>query len=302
MWPPSVRTSLILLGLFALTGCRTPMNAELAQVLDRELPELGQREVVETRVGPVSLEYRTGDEAAAASFRAALERLAPQTARWGKLDAPLRILLVTHDQLEWLSGRHGYPWLRAWARHDDLLFQSPSTFPVRPPTDRELDEMVNHELTHCLMYQQAATSTSWRHKHIPLWFREGMATFTAQQGYQYPALEDIAQFYRSRVGYDPISAPEVLWEGDSQIVYASAHHAFTFFVRRYGEEAVRGLLDQMAAGANFQEGFEAEVGIEANDFLRDFKRFVQWGGYKGGPRRRPRPLDAREVTTPDPAP
>ena len=287
MWPPSVRAPLLVLTLLFVAACRTPMNAELAQVLDRDLPELGVREVVETGIGPVSLEYRPGDEAAAASFRGALEKLSPDVVRWGKLDAPLRILLVPHDQLEWLSGRIGYPWLRAWARHDDLLFQSPSTFPVRPPTEEELQEMVNHELTHCLMYQQAATTTSWRHKHIPLWFREGMATVTARQGYQYPALEDIAQFYRSRVGFDPISAPEALWQGDMQIVYASAHHAFTFFMRRYGEDAVHNLLDRMADGADFQDGFRAEVGIAPAAFLRDFKRYIQWGGYKGGPRKRP---------------
>lgn len=279
-----LRAVLPLLTLVALVGCRTPMSAELGQVLDRDLPDLGRSEEVQTAVGPVSLEYRAGDEASAEAMRAALLKVGPEVARWGKLDAPLRLLLVTHDELEWLTGRHGYPWLRAWARHDDLLFQSPSTFPIRPPTARELEEMVEHELTHSVMFQQAATTTSWRHKQIPFWFREGMATVTAEQGYRYPALEDIAQFYRARAGLDPISAPEALWQGDAQIVYASAHHAFTFFTRRYGEDAVNGLLQRMSDGANFGDAFKAEVGITPNAFLRDFKRFIQWGGYKSGPR------------------
>lgn len=272
------------LALLILTGCRTPMSAEFGQVLDRGLPELGQQVTLETAVGPVQVEYAEHDAEAANAFRVAVEKAAPKLVRWGRLDAPLRILLVNHDQLEWHTGRHGYPWLRAWARHDDLLFQSPSTFPVRPPTPEELEEMVLHELTHSVMFQRAATTTSWRRKHIPLWFREGMATYTADQGYQYPALEDIARYYRSRTGLDPISSPEPLYQGDREIVYASAHHAFAYFIKVHGEAPVLQIIDRMAEGPAFTEAFTEVTAQTPEAFLGGFKQFVTSGSFRTPPR------------------
>ena len=42
-----------------------------------------------------------------------------------------------------------------------------------------LNELLTHELTHCVMYQRAGTDLNWSLKGIPLWFREGMASVTA---------------------------------------------------------------------------------------------------------------------------
>jgi len=274
-----------LIGLLVLlTGCRKSLTADLGELLDRGSPELGQQLTLQTEIGPIQLEYAPGDAQAAESFRQALERTAPKVARWGKLDAPLRIFLVSHDQLEWHSGRHGYPWLRAWATHDELLMQSPSTFPVRPPKADELEEIVLHELTHSLMYQRSATTTTWRRKQIPLWFREGMATYTAEQGYLYPGLEEIAHHYRSRPEKDPIAFPEPLYQGDREIVYGSAHHAFLYFIKKHGEESVHQLMDHLAENGAFPEGFEALLGQSPAAFLAEFKTLVTTGAFRAPPR------------------
>ena len=60
----------------------------------------------------------------------------------------------------------------------------------------QVAELLTHELTHCLMYQRSATADSWPYKGIPLWFREGMASVTAHQGYRRPHDEDIARYLK----------------------------------------------------------------------------------------------------------
>src|SRR6185295_2154512 len=54
------------------------------------------------------------------------------------------------------------------------------------PVPADVDELMLHELTHCVMYQRSASAADWSRKRIPLWFREGMASVTASQSYRWP--------------------------------------------------------------------------------------------------------------------
>jgi hypothetical protein len=51
-------------------------------------------------------------------------------------------------------------------------------------------------------------------------------------------------------------------------------------VRRYGAEAVERVMDGMARGAAFPEAFQQAIGITATAFVQDFKRFVQFRGFR----------------------
>ena len=64
-----------------------------------------------------------------------------------------------------------------------------------------------HELTHALMYQAAADQGGWRQKKIPAWFREGMATYTAEQGYRWPTLEQLARTLEEHPKWEPLLRP-----------------------------------------------------------------------------------------------
>src|SRR6185295_7528479 len=105
-----------------------------------------------------------------------------------------------------------------------------------------------HELTHCLMYQKSGTREDWAKKGIPLWFREGMATWTAEQGYRWMSLEDLAREFERGPHHDPIVDAEAMYQTESAAVYAAAHHAFTFLIDRYGASAVEHTMQQMHAG------------------------------------------------------
>ncbi|MBF5041401.1 hypothetical protein FGE12_03305 [Aggregicoccus sp. 17bor-14] len=273
------------------TGCAT------------STPELRGHLAARTAVGQFQLAYAQGDDEATAQVREALERAGPRLARWGALDEPVQVqVLPSHRALEHAVDRSGYGWLRAWARYDEVFVQSPSTWYLGSAAQREVNELMLHELTHCLMYQLAASRLSWSRKRIPLWFREGMASYTAEQGSRWASLEDLARHLESSPGEDPLRAGDELYRDESDLVYGAAHQAFTFLVLRYGEPRVRALLAEMKRGPTFPEAFASVVGLPVDSFLQDFLRYVRLRGFRPGRLRHTVALPGDPIQPPAPAP
>lgn len=265
-----------------LAACRTPLAA------------LDHRTELTTQAGSFTLRFANRDRRGAEGLKIAVARAAPALERWGGLRVPVSMeVMPTHAMLEEAVDKHGYGWLRAWARYDEVYVQSPRSWSFFGATQPDLDEVLLHELTHCVMYQQSATRTSWRRKEIPPWFREGMASYTARQGYRWPTMEDLAQYLSDHEDLAPLLAAEG-YRDQSELVYGAAHHAFTFLARRYGEDKVRGVLSAMSEGRTFPEAFAAVIGMSVPQFVQDFQRYIRFRGFRGGRLLIPRP--------PEPAP
>lgn len=246
-------------------------------------PALRESLTATTRVGEFHVAHAEIDTEGARRVQRSLESAAPRLAIWGQLSEPVQVqVMPSHKALEEAVDRPGYGWLRAWARYDEVFVQSPRTWSLLGAGQRELDELMLHELTHCLMYQLAATQLSWPRKRIPLWFREGMASYTARQAYRWPSLEDLARRLESHPEEDPVSQGDRLYRDQSDTVYGAAHHAFSFLVRRYGEQQVRTLLAAMKQGPTFPEAFEQVIGLTPQLFLQDFSRYVRLRGFRQG--------------------
>ena len=245
---------------------------------------LRERADLLTAAGTFRLTYGTGDEASRDALERAIRAASPRLARWGALRVPVRVLVLpSHEALEAAVNRHDFDWLRAWARYDQIYVQSPSTWSLLGANPADVDELMLHELTHCVMYQRSAGAVDWSRKQIPLWFREGMASVTASQGFRWLSLEELARFYSERPGQDPVTNPDAFYRGQNTLVYGASHHAFGFLIRRYGEEAVRRTMEGMARGAAFPEAFLAATGISAPAFVEDFKRYVRLRGFRPAP-------------------
>lgn len=269
-------------------------------------------ETLETAAGRFELEYPRGERREKERVVRAVLTALPRVRRWGTLREPVALhLLPSHEHLEAAVDQYGLRWMRAWARYGELFVQMPRSWGLFGATQAELEELFTHELTHCVMYQAAATRTTWQRKQIPPWFREGMASFTADQGYRRLSLEDVAHRYARHAGVDPLSAPGDLYKTDEQWVYSAAHHAFAFLVRRYGDERIRALLQQMQGGERFPEAFVATLGLTPAEFTADFERYVRLRGFRGGRLQRksggareqeqlPAPVPAPLPTTPGP--
>lgn len=232
----------------------------------------------------VLLEWEPPDERVAQELEASLRLALPRVARWGAFQAPVSVRIhPTHESLENAVRRHDYPWLRAWARYDTVDLQSPRTWSLLGAGREDVAELLTHELTHCLMYQRAGTANDWMFKGIPLWFREGMASVTASQGYRRLSDEEIWRYLRRHPTKDPIAEAESLYQGEADFVYGAAHRAFEFLVQRYGDETVLGVLERMRTGASFAASFASVVGLPERSFGREYVRFVKWEGWRARP-------------------
>jgi hypothetical protein len=241
-----------------------------------QLPELQHREDLAARIGTFVLKYSDADLDALPRVSQAVQSAGPAIARWGELRSPVTIeLLPSHELLEKAVDRPGYDWLRAWARYDEVFLQSPRTWGPIVPTQAEVNELLTHELTHCMMYQQSADRLGWSETYYPLWFREGMASYTADQGYRWPSLEDLARYLDAHPSEDPIDQPEALYKTESDIVYAAAHDTFMFLTQRYGEGDVRQILLAMRSGRPFPEAFANATGTAVEAFTREFRQYAQ---------------------------
>ncbi|MFL5348188.1 MAG: peptidase MA family metallohydrolase [Hyalangium sp.] len=280
------------LALVLGAGCVSPLSEMRADA-----------QPVQTEVGTVRLEYPPSEARGAAMVRASIEKAGPRLAKWGKLQQPVTVRIHRdHKTLEEAARHSGYEWLRAWTRYDVLDMQAPDTWSPVPATQQDLDETMLHELTHAVMYQAAADLGGWRQKKIPAWFREGMATYTAEQGYRWPTLEQLARTMDEHPKWEPLLRPEALYQDEMPVAYGAAHHAFTFLVNRYGEGTVRALLEQMRQGPDFPTAFTKTVGITPEAFLRDFERYLRLRGFRGGRLLHPAELAPAEPLPESPTP
>lgn len=234
-----------------------------------------------TDLGDFELVFSAEDGSTAARVREALQNATPKLQKWGGLKEPVRIqLLPTHAHLEKAVNKPGYPWLRAWGRYDEIFLQSPRTWSVFGASQESIDELMVHELTHCLMYQRASDRLGWTRKEIPLWFREGLASYTAEQAYRWMTLEGLARALERLPNEDPLREPEHLYRQRNPLVYGAAHHAVAFLIGRYGEASINALLTTLSQGATFPEAFESVMGISSDRFLDEFRRYLRWRGFR----------------------
>jgi hypothetical protein len=260
----------------------------------RELRRGELTDTVEAAGAVVRLVYPPSEAQAAKDVAAALPGALAIAQRWGPLSGPVTVRLhPDHESLEAAAGQDGFPWMRGWARFASVDLQSPRTWGlVASPDQAYVEEVLAHELTHCVMYQASGSEWSWAYKSIPLWFREGMASVTAGQAHRRDGLERLARFYArsgplpARAGDagghgDPLSRPELLYRTEDRLVYSAAHHAFRFLLDRYGERRVREVLAGMRSGAHFERAFQQAIGIAPARFEDEFRRYVAWRGWGG---------------------
>ncbi len=221
------------------------------------------------------------DEAIRPQVDEAVRRSLPRIAAWGTLREVVHVRVhPTHEALERAVDRVGFPWLRAWARYDSVDVQDARTWGLLKPPAGALLELLTHELTHCLMYQRIGNAESWRRKGVPLWFREGMASVTAEQGYRRMTVEELSRHLRTHPGLDPLSAAEALVQNENDLVYGAAHRAFAFLLSRHGQDTISALLDRMGSGDAFDSSFKSAIGISHDDFKADFLNYLRWEGWR----------------------
>ena len=211
---------------------------------------------------------------------AAIEKATPGLARWGGLTAPVTVNVVkSHGDLEAAVHRGGFEWLKAWGQYDEVIFQTPSTW---SKDTARVDQLVLHELTHCLLFQRSGTRETWYLKGIPLWFREGMAITTAGQAGEYSSLEDSAKWLEANPNLNAFRDGEELSEKQAIEVYGIGLHAFRFLLRHHSDAKVIELMKAMQEGALFEDAFAAVLVLPVEQFQKNFEDYLKRRVFKTG--------------------
>lgn len=226
---------------------------------------------------PVYVTFYEEDQFVVGQLSSLVQRsLQKASQMWGKLEHPIHVrIFPTHVSLEQAVNRQ-YRWLRAWAMFDQLYLQSPRTW--HPRQRSSLPKLLVHELTHVIMFQQCCSSQNWFRQHIPFWFREGMASVTAEQGTWRMSRMQLRELLQSDWG-------KVFWQNPSKHLdrsqreaYSLAHWMFVDLMRwcrnknAQGTSAILQLLQHMKQGHAFASAFQHSCGVSLAGFR---ERFLQ---------------------------
>ena len=272
------RRRLALAAVLALgwTGCVTPRS---------DGPD-----ALVTDTGTIRLEFVEWNESTSELRRETVPVAARLLSRWGGLSEPVVITVVNSRwELDEAVGRT-IPGISAWARRNQVVLWDPRWWPMLPGVQEapalaarvrqtQVTELLEHELTHCLMFQRAGGSPSDPRDGIPFWFREGMATVTAGEGAQWPPPESLSQWLAAHPDVDLLRDAGKVVRTDRAVAYGAAYHAFDFLVRRYGAATVLKILGRMQVQGGFPEAFRDAVGVSVESFGTDFRRYLGWRGF-----------------------
>jgi hypothetical protein len=215
-------------------------------------PEATLTAEVEVDGARVRVVHPAAEADAAAQVLRTLPAAMRAASRWGRL--PPDTLLTVHPDgasLATAAGAAASPWMRGWARRGSIDLQSPRTWSRGAATDEALGQILAHELTHCVLFENAGPG--WRERGIPHWFLEGMASVGAGERHRGARVE-------------ALSSPSDVLAADPRGAYATADRAFRDLLLQHGDLRVRRILEGLAAGAPFPSAFRAATGTPVEEF------------------------------------
>jgi len=211
---------------------------------------------------PITIRYQPADRSTLPLIKESIMQALPRVPRWGRPIHPVTVIVCPdHDSLERAVQRHGYRWLKAWATEETIYLQSPRSWLVL--SRKRFLALVTHELTHVVHYQTAGLRASRSTKNDPLWFREGLASYTAGQGSRRYSRKTLRQKLRTHPSFNPLSPTKKEIQKNQQLVYSAAHHLVTFLIEKFGEGKIRKLLRHIAEGNSFDQAFEKTYGTSS---------------------------------------
>lgn len=221
-------------------------------------------------------------------------RLAPMAARairvasrWGKIKGRVTIWVHPNGKTmgRVLRGRY-QKWIRAWATWHGVHLQSPDSWRgrVRPEI---VQELLTHELTHVIMYRLIGTPGNWTRKKTPVWFREGMSSVTADQGYRRAGMRSVARFLGTSSAGKALTSPARLLHSEQRLIYSASHWMFVYFLDKHGPAAAGKLMAAMARGKSFEQAFKVSTGEGAEAFETEFRAIMAGAIGSAGPASRP---------------
>jgi hypothetical protein len=141
----------------------------------------------------------------------------------------------------------------AWPAHGLIFLKSPT---IRPGTAAPLEQVLEHELVHVLLGQEFGT------RPVPRWLQEGMAQFYAGEA----TWERAIALARNDFGLEPMPLASITggFPADpvrAQLAYAQSADFVSWLHARGGEDSLRALVRQLAAGASTSDAVQLAAGL-----------------------------------------
>jgi hypothetical protein len=164
----------------------------------------------------------------------------------------------------------GQDWVGAHA-HPELGVLLVTAVNIRTAAT-DLRQSIPHEMAHLLLYQ----ATGPNYDQIPQWFNEGLATYMesspnppydlllreAVNGRATIPLADLCQSFPDR-------------EEQALLAYAQSVSVIRYIQAQYGNQALRGLVNAFADGADCHSGVERALGFTLDSLNRDWLRSLE---------------------------
>jgi len=193
-----------------------------------------------------------------------------QFGRWGRFVRPVHLKIAADPAM--LRGAALLPTaldLRGLCRGDDVWVLDPAAWPD-PPTDRELADLLLHELAHAMWNQSTAPAAGVAPVTPPTWFREGFAVVVAEG----------APPAAARRAIDGATLAHAAYADDAAIVnlgpvaYTAAAVAFDAWIARFGRRGLAALQRGLRAGKSFGRAFESSCATTDRAFIDDLCKRV----------------------------
>lgn len=180
--------------------------------------------------------------------------------RLGVLPGPTMNVYLVPSEAEFQRLQPGAPpdWAdgTAWPRWSLIFLKSPD---IRPGTASPLTTVLDHELVHVLLGQ------AFGPRPVPRWLQEGMAQYYAGEAWERRIL--LAQ---NELGLAPLPLGTLTTGFPdhpvlAQLAYAQSADFVAWIAGRVGDDGLRTLVRELAAGKDADAALRATIGLSVNE-------------------------------------
>jgi len=223
---------------------------------------------------PVTIRYLPADAPILPLLEETIRSGMEKAGQWGEIRTPFTVTVYPdHEALENVVQKRGYGWLKAWATEEKISLQSPRSWTLF--RDQYLFDLMAHELTHVIHYQTAGIQAGRSAENDPFWFREGLASVTAGQGYRRYGRKALRRLLRSDPKFDPFSPSERDIRDHEKLVYSSAHYLTAYLIETYGSDRIRDLLHRIALGDSFETAFDKTYPVSLKRLRSEWEPWLE---------------------------
>lgn len=136
----------------------------------------------------------------------------------------------------------------------------------------DLRQSIPHEMVHFYLYQ----ATGVAYDTLPAWFNEGLATYMEESpnpGYE--ALLETAVANQATIPFNELCHTFPAVEEQALLAYAQSDSLIRFIQARYGNQAVRKLVETFADGGDCHSAVSRTLQLSLEELNRDWLRSLQ---------------------------